>query len=158
MMDSYYFNSSLFQVEVKWEGDKATGIFINPAKQTEPSGSPPKEVKKFFEDLKSFTNGDNVEFTLPLDWSRLTGFAAKISRKLLETRPGDVLSYGELARRAGNEKASRAVGRVMASNPFPIVIPCHRVVGKDGNLTGYGPGLELKRQLLDLEKGMRRNG
>ncbi len=155
MMRSYYYDAKLFQVEVKWEVDKAVSIDINPSKPASSYDTPPGEVRKFFEDLKAYVNGHKVEFTLPLDWSRLSDFAEKVSRKLSQTRPGEVLSYGELAKRVENEKASRAVGRVMASNPFPIVIPCHRVVGRNGALTGYGPGLELKKLLLNLERRSR---
>lgn len=142
-------------MEVKWNGNKAVSIDISPLKRIDSPVNPPAEVKKFFRDLERYVKGTDVEFTLPLDWSRLSVFAARVSRKLLETRPGEVLSYGELAKRTGNEKSSRAVGRVMALNPFPIVIPCHRVIGRNGALTGYGPGLDLKRRLLDIEKGMR---
>jgi methylated-DNA-[protein]-cysteine S-methyltransferase len=71
---------------------------------------------------------------------------------LLRTIPyGETVSYGEMARRLGRSKASRAVGGANGSNPIPIVIPCHRVVGADGSLTGFGGGLEIKRQLLALE-------
>jgi len=63
------------------------------------------------------------------------------------------VSYGELAARVGNPKASRAVGLANGRNPIPIVIPCHRVIGKNGTLVGYGGGLAIKRTLLALESG-----
>jgi methylated-DNA-[protein]-cysteine S-methyltransferase len=65
---------------------------------------------------------------------------------------GETISYGELARRAGNPAASRAVGLANGSNPIAIVVPCHRVIGSNGKLTGYGGGLENKRWLLDFER------
>jgi methylated-DNA-[protein]-cysteine S-methyltransferase len=65
---------------------------------------------------------------------------------------GETISYGELARRVGKPNASRAVGAANGRNPLPIVIPCHRVIGANGSLTGYGGGLEIKRALLDLER------
>jgi methylated-DNA-[protein]-cysteine S-methyltransferase len=64
---------------------------------------------------------------------------------------GDTITYGELARRLGRSNAARAVGAANGRNPIPIVIPCHRVVGADGSLTGFGGGLDIKRRLLDLE-------
>ncbi len=70
-------------------------------------------------------------------------------------RYGETMSYGELARQLGRPKASRAVGAANGSNPIPIIIPCHRVVGTDGALTGFGGGLAIKRRLLDLEAGVR---
>jgi len=65
---------------------------------------------------------------------------------------GETISYGELAAIIGNPKASRAVGMANNRNPIPIIVPCHRVIGHDGSLTGYAGGLELKRLLLELEK------
>ena len=66
---------------------------------------------------------------------------------------GETVSYGELARRLGRPAATRAVGAANGRNPIPIVIPCHRVIGSDGSLTGFGGGLAIKRRLLDLESG-----
>jgi len=67
---------------------------------------------------------------------------------------GETVSYGELARRLGRPAASRAVGAANGQNPIPIVVPCHRVIGADGSLTGFGGGLAIKRRLLDLEAGV----
>ena len=67
---------------------------------------------------------------------------------------GKTISYGELARQVGNPKASRAVGAANGANPIPIIIPCHRVIGASGDLTGFGGGLEVKKYLLELEKAI----
>jgi len=78
--------------------------------------------------------------------------------ELLRTIPyGETVSYGELARRLGTPTGARAVGAANGRNPIPIIIPCHRVVGSDGSLTGFGGGISIKRQLLDLEAA-HRNG
>jgi methylated-DNA-[protein]-cysteine S-methyltransferase len=70
----------------------------------------------------------------------------------LRTIPyGETVSYGEIARRLGRPKASRAVGAANGQNPIPVVIPCHRVIGTNGSLTGFGGGLDVKRRLLELE-------
>jgi methylated-DNA-[protein]-cysteine S-methyltransferase len=77
---------------------------------------------------------------------------------LLRTIPyGKTVTYGELARRLERPQASRAVGAANGSNPIPIVIPCHRVIGANGTLTGFGGGLPVKRKLLELESGQRRS-
>ncbi len=79
------------------------------------------------------------------------GFTAKIYESLLKVPFGVTVSYGELAEMAGNRNAARAVGRAMATNPLAILIPCHRVLGSDGSLHGYGGGLPMKKALLEHE-------
>lgn len=81
-----------------------------------------------------------------------TPFQQNVWHELCKIPYGKTISYGELARRIGNPKASRAVGLANGSNPIPIIIPCHRVIGSNGRLTGYGGGLHLKEKLLALEK------
>ena len=81
-----------------------------------------------------------------------TPFEQKVWAELLKIPYGETVSYGELARRIGNPQASRAVGLANGSNPIPIIIPCHRVIGSNGKLTGYGGGLAIKEKLLALEK------
>ena len=81
-----------------------------------------------------------------------TSFQLEVWRKLREIPYGETISYGELARRVGNSKASRAVGLANGSNPIPVIVPCHRVIGSNGKLTGYGGGLEIKEKLLALER------
>ncbi len=81
-----------------------------------------------------------------------TDFQKKVWQALEKTEYGTTVSYSEIAKRVGNPKAARAVGMANSKNPIPIIIPCHRVIGKDGSLTGFGGGLEIKQYLLDLEK------
>ncbi len=88
---------------------------------------------------------------LPLDFSRLSPFSRAALTALATVAAGTTVTYGELAAMAGSPGAARAAGRAMATNPFPLVLPCHRVVGKNGALTGFGPGLPMKRWLLGLE-------
>ncbi len=82
-----------------------------------------------------------------------TPFQREVWSALTKIPYGRTVSYGELASRLGRENASRAVGAANGSNPIPIVIPCHRVLGANGSLTGFGGGLDIKRRLLDLEAG-----
>ncbi len=98
--------------------------------------------------------GQRIRFDLELDWSVCSDFARQVLQTLAEVHRGETLTYGELARMAGYPGRARGVGQVMAKNPFPLVVPCHRVVGSGGQLTGYsgGEGLETKRWLLDFEK------
>jgi methylated-DNA-[protein]-cysteine S-methyltransferase len=90
-------------------------------------------------------------FDLPIDWSTVDEFKAHVLKTLEATVPfGTVISYGDLAARAGDPRAAQTVGEIMATNPYPIVVPCHRVVASDG-LGGYGGGLDMKRWLLAHE-------
>jgi methylated-DNA-[protein]-cysteine S-methyltransferase len=100
--------------------------------------------------LKQYFAGKRVDFDLPLA-PEGTEFQRTVWRRLQEIPYGETISYGELAKRVGNPKASRAVGAANGSNPIPIVIPCHRVIGSNGKLTGFGGGLPTKERLLALE-------
>ncbi len=94
------------------------------------------------------------EFDLPLTPSG-TEFQLATWRALRDIPYGETISYGELARRMNRPRAVRAVGAANGANPISIIVPCHRVIGADGTLTGYGGGLRIKRRLLELEQGMR---
>lgn len=97
-------------------------------------------------------------FELPLAPEGTT-FQRSVWQALTRIPHGETVSYGELARWIGNPRASRAVGLANGANPLPIVVPCHRVIGADGSLTGFGGGLDIKRKLLALEQEARdRNG
>ncbi|HTS76732.1 MAG TPA: methylated-DNA--[protein]-cysteine S-methyltransferase [Bryobacteraceae bacterium] len=100
--------------------------------------------------LREYFAGKRTGFDLPLA-PQGTDFQRGVWRRLQEIPYGETISYGELARRVGNPKASRAVGAANGSNPIPIVIPCHRVIGSNGKLTGFGGGLPTKEALLALE-------
>jgi methylated-DNA-[protein]-cysteine S-methyltransferase len=80
-----------------------------------------------------------------------TAFQQRVWQELQKIPFGQTVNYGEIAKRVGNPKASRAVGMANGKNPIPIIVPCHRVIGKDGSLTGFGGGLDVKSQLLKLE-------
>ncbi len=100
--------------------------------------------------LRDYFAGGLKRFDLPLAPAG-TEFQRKVWSALGQIPYGETRSYGELAREVGNGKASRAVGAANGRNPIPVIIPCHRVIGKDGSLTGFGGGLDVKRRLLELE-------
>jgi methylated-DNA-[protein]-cysteine S-methyltransferase len=85
------------------------------------------------------------------DWSGITPFRRQVLEECARIPAGKTISYGELAEKVGKPRAARAVGRVMATNPWPLFFPCHRVVGSDGSLHGYGGGLPMKEALLRAE-------
>jgi methylated-DNA-[protein]-cysteine S-methyltransferase len=86
-----------------------------------------------------------------IDWGGIGGFRRAVLEEALRIPRGETRTYGWLAERVGRPRSARAVGRVMATNPLPIVVPCHRVVGSDGSLRGYGAGLWMKEALLRAE-------
>jgi methylated-DNA-[protein]-cysteine S-methyltransferase len=101
--------------------------------------------------LDEYFEGRRQAFDLPLDRALSSGFRLKVLRELERVRYGQVTTYRELAARVGSPRASRAVGTAMATNPIPIVVPCHRVLRTGGHLGGYGGGITAKEWLLRLE-------
>lgn len=102
------------------------------------------------EQLEAYFAGELKEFNVTLE-PEGTPFQQQVWQALTKIPYGTTTSYGELARGINRPAASRAVGAANGSNPIPIIIPCHRVIGSNGTLTGYGGGLEIKRRLLELE-------
>ena len=100
--------------------------------------------------LQAYFGGELREFQLPLAMAG-TEFQLRVWNALRLIPYGETISYAQLAVRVGNSKATRAVGLANGSNPIPIIIPCHRVIGSDGSLTGFGGGLSTKKKLLELE-------
>jgi methylated-DNA-[protein]-cysteine S-methyltransferase len=108
-------------------------------------------LKQVSEQLGEYFAGQRSHFDLPLDLRCGTAFQQTVWQALLDIPQGEVISYAEVSRRIGNPAAVRAVGGAIGRNPVSIVVPCHRVTGSDGSLTGYGGGLERKTALLRLE-------
>lgn len=101
-------------------------------------------------ELDEYFEGRRREFDLRLDL-RVAAFHEEVLHELARVPYGSTTTYGALAAKVGHPRAARAIGTVMNRNPIPIVLPCHRVIGSNGSLTGYGGGLEAKRRLLELE-------
>lgn len=106
------------------------------------------------EQLRAYFAGRRTSFDIPLVLAG-SPFQRRVWRALQEIDYGETISYGELARRIGDPSASRAVGMANGRNPIAVIVPCHRVIGANGTLTGYGGGIERKRLLLDLEASAR---
>lgn len=107
--------------------------------------------------ILEYLAGKRTSFDVPLEPAG-TPFQLRVWRALQDIPYGETRSYGEIAAASGNPKAGRAVGAANNKNPLPLLIPCHRVVGKNGSLVGYAYGLGLKRFLLDLESDAARSG
>ena len=111
----------------------------------------PKPVDEVRRQLDEYFEHSRRAFELDLDLRLTADFSKRVLEELAKVPYGEVTTYGELAARAARPRAARAVGTVMNRNPIPIVLPCHRVVGASGSLTGYGGGIERKEALLRLE-------
>lgn len=127
------------------------------SRPNEPEGQVIEKVHFWAEELRTELNiywrGFAVEFGVPIDWRGYTAFQEAVLTYTAKIPYGQRISYGTLAKEIGNPKAVRAVGGALHINRVPIVVPCHRVVGANGSLTGFGGGIELKQALLLLESG-----
>lgn len=126
-----------------------------------PPARPPDDVPRddarlapVFRQLAEYFAGTRKHFDVPLA-PRGTTFQLEVWRTLQQIPYGETRSYAGIARSIGRPTATRAVGAANGANPIPIIIPCHRVIGTSGSLTGFGGGLDVKRRLLDLEAGIR---
>lgn len=113
-----------------------------------PFGDLPQRLKRYLE-------GEQVSFDDELDLAGTSPFRRAVWEETRAIPYGETRSYGWIARQIGKPKAQRAVGQALAKNPLPIVVPCHRVIGKDGSLTGFEGGLEMKKRLLEIEASSR---
>lgn len=114
-------------------------------------GKGKSDDRKLAKDLERVLDGDRIPEYLHVDTSRLFGFTRRVLGRCAGIGPGQVMTYWELARAAGSPRGERAAGQAMAGNPFPLLIPCHRVVASDHSLHGFGGGLKMKEWLLARE-------
>jgi methylated-DNA-[protein]-cysteine S-methyltransferase len=150
-----YVQSPIGRLLLTSDGSALTGLYMEPSRKsqstegwTEAAGSAPLAAAE--RQLREYFAGTRREFDLPLRWQG-TVFQSRVWRELTVIPFGQTWSYGQLAKRIGKPGASRAVGLANGQNPISIVVPCHRVIGADGSLTGYGGGLERKQWLLAHE-------
>ncbi len=103
--------------------------------------------------IREYFDAGREAFDLPLDLDGLTAFQRLVLEAAAQVKRGEIVTYGDIARRIGRPRAARAVGQALARNPLPILLPCHRVAASDGSLTGFGAGegIKSKAQLLRLE-------
>lgn len=149
-----FFESPVGPLLLLSDGQSLTGLYMNdptvPTESVRDDSMAPFPVVTA--QLAEYFAGERTEFDLPLSPVG-TAFQLQVWKLLEEIPYGVTISYGELARRAQDPNASRAVGAANGKNPISIIVPCHRVIGANGKLTGYGGGLPNKKILLDLEAG-----
>jgi len=156
MKNLYYVNSPVGKLGIIEENQKITGLFFKGVKKAPKTtadftmGETPL-IKKTAAQLEEYFDGKRKVFDIPL-FLKGTAFQQAVWKALLRIPYGETKSYKEVATMAGNAAACRAAGMANNRNPVAIIVPCHRVIGADGSLTGYGGGLDKKQYLLDLEK------
>lgn len=147
MIFTQNFNSPVGNMVIKSNGSVITEVAIA-EKVNECSDA---LTQKAVNELKRYFDGTLTSFSFPTE-SDGTAFQKKVWKILTEIPYGETVSYGDIAEKIGGKRYSRAVGGAVNKNPVLIAIPCHRVIGADGSLTGFACGLSVKKYLLDLEK------
>jgi len=141
------------------DGDTLSGLYMQDGRKPRAIATGWEESTEPFADvrtqLEEYFAGQRTTFDVPLT-AEGAPFEREVWHALEEIPYGETVSYGEIARRIGQPTAARAVGLANGRNPIAVIVPCHRVIGADGTLTGYGGGLECKRLLLELERGQGR--
>jgi len=138
-------------LKITADGNKITAIGF--AAREGRSAELPVVLQEAKKQLLEYFDGKRKSFKLPLKFpASASAFRLKIWKAMCRVPYGKTMTYGELSAKAGNLKAARAAGGACNKNPFMIILPCHRIVGSDGSLTGYAGGLNVKKYLLNLEK------
>lgn len=145
-----YLKSIIGEICIEATGDYISHVYINNDQPQNITIGSTAVLKEAAEQLNAYFEGTLRTFTVPLNPVG-TPYQKKVWELLQEIPYGETATYKQIAVRAGNPKAARAVGMANNRNPIPIFIPCHRVIGADGTLTGFRGGLDMKRKLLEIE-------
>lgn len=153
MLQTAYLQSPFgcFEIKGSEKGIQSVRLSQNEAC---PKAAIPKDLQDCATQLQEYFDGKRTTFNLKLDWETATDFNKAVWKELMEIPYGHTSSYSAIAIKIGDIKAVRAVGLANRNNRIPIIVPCHRVLAKNGDLHGYFYGLEMKRKLLELENPM----
>ncbi len=158
MADSYIFKSPIGLLKISEDEGQITGLYVQQPEEelTLPQDHAPHSdlLYEAYKQVNEYFAGKRTVFDLPLGYGG-TPFQQSVWRELQKIPYGETRSYEDIAIGIGNSKAVRAVGQANNRNPILIIVPCHRVINKNGNIAGFGGGVEVKRYLLDLEQRSR---
>jgi len=150
MKSIFYYDTEIGKIGIGEDGHAITYVFFE-CEDVEGEVKETPLIREAYRQISEYLKGERKIFSVPIS-PKGTEFQQKVWNSLLKIPYGETKSYKDIAIAAGNEKATRAVGMANNKNPIAIIIPCHRVIGKNGKLVGYGGGLSIKKHLLNLEK------
>ena len=153
MLEKAHYQSPLGIIEILGSEYGISSVKLKPELK-EASKEIPVHLASCVQQLSEYFQGKRKNFDLKLDFGNASEFYQKVWNELLKIPYGRTTSYATIAEKIGNSKAVRAVGLANRNNPIAFIVPCHRVIGKSGNLQGYFYGLNTKRKLLELENPM----
>ncbi|WP_075717968.1 methylated-DNA--[protein]-cysteine S-methyltransferase [Roseburia sp. 499] len=148
-MNRYHYKFPIGTVCIEEENHFITGLYMD--SNIEENEKETELLQEAYQQLKEYFSGNRKTFDLPIHLEG-TEFQKKVWAALQTIPYGATRTYGEIAEQIGKHKASRAVGGANHNNPIMIIVPCHRVIGVNGSLVGFGGGLDMKKYLLELEK------
>lgn len=152
MKSIFYYDTIIGEIGIADNGKGITNIYIKNKLKIEKDIEirETKLIKEAANQLNEYFSGERINFSISLD-PEGTEFQHKVWNELIKIPYGETRTYKEIAEKIGNSKAARAIGMANNKNPILIMIPCHRVVGKNKSLVGYAGGLEMKERLLEIE-------
>jgi methylated-DNA-[protein]-cysteine S-methyltransferase len=152
MKNFFFYDTDIGKITIAEEDGYITHVLFSHENLPDSRVNETALLKDAHKQISEYLKGERRSFDLPLSPSG-TEFQQRVWKALTGIPYGETVTYEDIARKVGNEKACRAVGMANNRNPISLIIPCHRVIGKNGKLTGYGGGLGIKEYLLKLERG-----
>ena len=151
MINYFCYDTEIGRIKISEKDEKIIGLVFSDYKKENEIEKETELIKKAYTQLEEYLSGKRTEFDIEIEMIG-TEFQKKVWKELLNIPYGETRSYKDIAIAIGNGKACRAVGNANNKNPIAIIVPCHRVVGSDGSMTGYAGGLNIKEKLLKIEK------
>ena len=151
MINYFCYDTEIGRIKISEKDEKIIGLGFSDYKKENEIEKETAPIRKTYLQLKEYLSGKRKNFDIEIEMIG-TEFQKKVWKELLNIPYGETRSYKDIAIAIGNEKACRAVGNANNKNPIAIIVPCHRVVGSNGSMTGYAGGLNIKEKLLKIEK------
>ena len=151
MINYFCYDTEIGTIKISEKEGKIIGLVFSDSKKENEIEKETELIKKAYTQLEEYLSGKRTEFNIEIEMIG-TEFQKKVWKELLNIPYGETRSYKDIAIAIGNGKACRAVGNANNKNPIAIIVPCHRVIGSNGSMTGYAGGLDIKEKLLKIEK------